>query len=62
MVRIVLKEEFKKNYNMRQMGPKTKAAVHVLNGVLNAVELMSTSKTIKVARLLKEVLDIFSKR
>jgi len=62
MVRIILREEYRREHELRPMHPTVKKSVNILDKVLTAVEIMSTSKTVRVARLLKEVLDIFSRR
>lgn len=67
MVRVVLKDEYrvKKQEKSEERVDKTKVlktAVTVAGTVLTAVEMMSTPKGSKVARLMKEILDIFTKK
>jgi hypothetical protein len=62
MQRIVLKEEYRKTHIMKPISSKVKKSVNIMNGVLTAIEIMSTGKTVRAARLLKEIIDIFAKR
>jgi uncharacterized protein YerC len=62
MVRIVLREDDREKKKLEATIPKVKAAVNVVDSILTAIEIMSTSKTVRVARMLKELLDIFIKR